>query len=90
MGCWEQEWVMYVNSWGHGFGQGAALCHSVQVQVCSMSGYSKNQFSFDPESNPTGGQTQDLFQPGDLTASSTSTRRKILVKIRKNVIRTGY
>lgn len=79
-----------MNSWGHGSGRGAALGLPVWVQVCSMSGYRKNQFSFDPHSNPMVGQTQDLSQPGDLTASLTSTQRKILVKIRKSIIRTDY
>lgn len=79
---------MYVNSWGHGSAQSAVLGHSVQVQVCSTSGYRRTQFSFDPQSNLMVEQTQDLSRPGDLTASSTSTQRKILVKIRKSTIRT--
>lgn len=74
---------MSVKRRGPGSGQSAALGHSAQVQVCSMSGYSENQFSSDPQSNPMGEQTQGLSQTGDLTASSTSTQRKNLVKTRK-------
>lgn len=90
LGCWGQEWMTSVHSWGHGSGQGTSPGHSVQVQVCSTSGYWKNQFSFDPQSNPMVGQTQDLSPPGDLTASSTSNQRKSLVKIRKRIIRTDH
>lgn len=78
VGYWGQEWLMPVKSQPPG--RGPALGHSVQVQVCSTTGYWKNQFSLDPQSNPMVGQTQDLSQPGDLTASSTNIRRKILVK----------
>lgn len=74
---------MYVKSWGHGSGQSTVLGHSVQVQVCSMSGYRRYQFSFVPQNNLMVEQTQDLSQPGDLPASLTSTRRKILVKIKE-------
>ena len=82
--------MMYVKSRGHGSGQSAAPGHSVQVQVCSMPGYSENQFFFGPQSNSMVGQTQGLSQPGDLIASSTNTQRKSLVKIRKSIIRTDY
>lgn len=88
VGHWGLEWMMYVKSWAQGSGQSAAPGHSVQVQVCSMPGYSENQFFFGPQSNSMVGQTQGLSQPGDLIASSTNTQRKSLVKIRKSIIRT--
>lgn len=81
-GCWGQEQMMSVTRRGHGSGQSAALRPSVQGQVGSMPGCPETQFSFGPQSNTMVAQTQGLSQPGDLTASSTSTRRKSLVKIK--------
>lgn len=69
---------MSVTRRGHGSGQSAALGPSVQGQVGSMPGCSETQFSFGPQSNTMVAQTQGLSQPGDLTASSTSTQRKSL------------
>lgn len=84
-----QKW-MCVKSWVPGSGQSNAPSHSVLIPVCSMAGYWKDQFFFDPQSNSMVGQTQDLAQPGVLTASSTSIQRKILVKIKKSIIRNNY
>lgn len=88
VGCWGQEWMVDVKSQCHDSGQSTVLGRSVQLQVCSTSRYWGKQFSFDPQSNPMVGQTQDLSQPGDLTASSTRTQRKTLIKIRKSIIRS--